>query len=713
MPRTTGRIRVLHVDDEPDFAALAAALMERENERFAVETATSASEGLDRLEAREFDCVVSDYDMPVTDGIAFLEAVRASYPDLPFILFTGKGSEEVASEAISAGVTDYLQKEGGTDQYAILANRVGNYVERTRATRERQRQLDAIETAQEGISILDEDGAFVYVNEAYADLYGYAPAEMVGEHWELLYREEDVAEIHDEVLPTVEEEGSWHGETVGVRADGSTFLEDHRLSLTANGELVCTVRDVTEQRYHERQLETLISNLPGMVYRCRNEPGWPMEYVRGEVAELTGYRPSTIEGTEGLWGEEVIHPDDRERAWETVQEALNAEESFELTYRIRTRDGTSKWVWERGRGIYTTDGDLEALEGFITDVTERKEKTEGLSETNALLSTLFETLPVGVLAEDADRDIMAVNDQMFDLLDTPRPPDGVVGSDCEALAGAVSDLFVDAEEFVTRINTLVAARTPVDGEELSLVDGRTLERSYRPIELPDGSGHLWVYRDITDRADQEATLKEQNERLEEFASIVSHDLRNPLTVATGRLELAAAECDSDHLDAVERAHDRMQVLIEDLLTLAREGARVREFETVEVASAVESSWETIDRADATLVVDAARSIRADHSRLKQLLENLLRNSVEHGGDDVTVTVGDLDDGFYVADDGPGVPEDARTRVFESGYSTGDDGTGFGLSIVQGIADAHGWTVSVTDGADGGARFEVTGVERAE
>ena len=702
---------MLHVDDEPAFTELAATVMERENEWFDVETATSADGGIDRLETREFDCVVSDYDMPGTDGIEFLEAVRASYPDLPFILFTGKGSEEVASEAISAGVTDYLQKEGGTDQYAILANRIVNYVERSRATRERERQLDAIETAQEGISILDEDGEFVYVNEAYADLYGYAPAEMVDEHWELLYRPEDVAEIHEEVLPTVEAEGSWHGETVGVRADGSTFLEDHRLSMTANGELVCTVRDISEQRYHERRLETLISNLPGLVYRCRNEPDWPMEYVRGEVEELTGYQPSTIETTEGLWGEEILHPADRERAWETVQGALDAEESFELTYRIRTRDGTTKWVWERGRGIYTTDGDLEALEGFVTDVTERKEMTEGLRETNALLSTLFETLPVGVLAEDADRDIMAVNDQMFDLLDTPRPPDEVVGSDCEALAETVSDLFVDPEAFAERINALVAARTPVDGEELSLVDGRTLERSYRPIELPNGDGHLWVYRDITDRAEQESTLVEQNERLEEFARIVSHDLRNPLTVATGRLELVAAECDSDHLDAVERAHDRMQVLIEDLLTLAREGARVREFETVDLASTVKSSWETIDRADATLVVDTDRSIRADHSRLKQLLENLFRNSVEHGGDDVTVTVGALDDGFYVADDGPGIPADGRARVFEPGYSTGDGGTGFGLSIVQEIADAHGWTVSVTDSTNGGARFEITGVER--
>ena len=112
-------IRVLHVDDEPNFADTAAAFLERENDRFTIETAHSANDGLDRLTTTDFDCIVSDYDIPDQNGIELLETVRTEYPDLPFILFTGKGSEEVASDAISAGVTDYLQKESGTDQYTI------------------------------------------------------------------------------------------------------------------------------------------------------------------------------------------------------------------------------------------------------------------------------------------------------------------------------------------------------------------------------------------------------------------------------------------------------------------------------------------------------------------------------------------------------------------------------------------------------------------
>ena len=123
---------MLHVDDEPAFAGTAAAFLDRADEDLSVEAATSVEEGLERLGDRAFDCVVSDYEMPGRNGIEFLQAVHADDPEMPFVLFTGKGSEEVASEAISAGVTDYLQKGPGTDQYTVLANRVRNAVERAR-----------------------------------------------------------------------------------------------------------------------------------------------------------------------------------------------------------------------------------------------------------------------------------------------------------------------------------------------------------------------------------------------------------------------------------------------------------------------------------------------------------------------------------------------------------------------------------------------------
>lgn len=156
----------------------------------------------------------------------------------------------------------------------------------------------------------------------------------------------------------------------------------------------------------------------------------------------------------------------------------------------------------------------------------------------------------------------------------------------------------------------------------------------------------------------------------------------------------------------------MEELINDLLTLARESESPAELLSATLANVVEDCWRNIDSAGAELKLDTTRTIRADSGRLHRLLENLIRNAVDHAGEGATVRVGDLEDGFYIEDDGPGVPEQLRERIFEASYTTTPTGTGYGLSIVEQIVDAHGWEVTVIESAAGGARFEVTGVKSA-
>jgi signal transduction histidine kinase len=218
--------------------------------------------------------------------------------------------------------------------------------------------------------------------------------------------------------------------------------------------------------------------------------------------------------------------------------------------------------------------------------------------------------------------------------------------------------------------------------------------------------------DISDRISRERELQLKNEQLEQFAGVISHDLRNPLQVAQGRVELAQTGDKSEHLPAAVSALERAQAMLDDLLTLAREGEEVGDIEPVDLATVVDTCWNTVDTKEATISTETDRTIRADRSRLKQLVENLFRNAVEHGGDDVTVTVGDLENGFYVMDDGPGIPEANRERIFEAGYSMDGKGTGLGLQIVSEIATAHGWDIRVSESDTDGARFEITGVEFA-
>ncbi|WP_323675595.1 HAMP domain-containing sensor histidine kinase [Halorubellus sp. PRR65] len=203
-----------------------------------------------------------------------------------------------------------------------------------------------------------------------------------------------------------------------------------------------------------------------------------------------------------------------------------------------------------------------------------------------------------------------------------------------------------------------------------------------------------------------AELREQNERLDEFASILGHDLRNPLAVARGYVELAAETGNLDHLDNVNACHARIETLVDQVLALARMERDPDAVTELDVAGVATDAHETVDIGDGEVVVDVDCTVEAERSDLRQVFENCYRNAAEHAGPDPTIRVTCLDDdpGFAIADDGPGIPGCERDAVFERGYSN-DDGTGLGLAIVAEVADTYDWTVDVVEAVDGGARFE--------
>ena len=247
-------------------------------------------------------------------------------------------------------------------------------------------------------------------------------------------------------------------------------------------------------------------------------------------------------------------------------------------------------------------------------------------------------------------------------------------------------------------------------------DTRTIDAIARYlVDDPAIEGIVINTRDVTERKQRELELERTNERLDRFASLVSHDLRNPLNVAMGRLDLAMATDDDAHLETVQTQHERMSTMIEDLLTMARDGKDVEHPEPIDLDATAAERWTTVETGDASLTADTDRTILADESRLANLFENLYRNAVEHGSPEgdtaaLTVRIETLPGGFAVVDDGVGIPPDIRETVTDSGYTTEGDSTGYGLAIVEEIATAHGWDLAVTESEAGGARFEFTGVE---
>lgn len=227
-------------------------------------------------------------------------------------------------------------------------------------------------------------------------------------------------------------------------------------------------------------------------------------------------------------------------------------------------------------------------------------------------------------------------------------------------------------------------------------------------------GTIVLLRDITELEEAYQRLERQNEQLERFASTITHELRNPLMILDGYVEmldrdLAADEEAQEYVAKIETASERMSAIVDDLHRLARSGKAVDQMEPVGLASVIRSARATVAD-EVSVEVDNDITVLADKGVLQTLFENLLRNAADHAGPDPAVTVGATEAGFYVGDDGPGIPAEKRDRIFEYGYTTGG-GSGIGLALVRTLADAHGWTVAVSESDAGGTRFEFRGVRR--
>lgn len=333
-------------------------------------------------------------------------------------------------------------------------------------------------------------------------------------------------------------------------------------------------------------------------------------------------------------------------------------------------------------------------------------------EPGDLYGVVVESAPGPVLVVDGDRTVRyanaaveevfgyrpreAVNEPLSTLVPT-RPTDR---------GWATMDRYLETGEA-----SVARDRIVVPGERR---DGRRLSLSATLVEYPDDSRFVGMtFRDVTDMLERRRDLERENRRLNRFASVLSHDLREPLNSARVQLTLAREEEGTDHLDELESIHARMADIVDDVLALSK-GVEGGETESVDLAAVAESVWSARADTDAELVVETDATVEAHPGRVRTIFENLLENAVRHAGSDVRVRLGALDggEGFWIEDDGPGIPADRREDVFEQGYTTHEEGTGLGLSIVRELALAHGWEIAVTEGSDGGARFEVRGPDLA-
>jgi|GEM_PF-239906 len=860
--------QVLLVAEQPAVWDRAVAAIEDHADRFEVTPAADAAEGLGVVDSGEIDCVVSGYDLSETDGVEFLRAVRERDRDLPFVLFTAHGSEAVASEAVAAGVDEYLpvdddpddsgNPDDSGDSYATLASRVDRAVSRSRTERRVTEHLDRMTDAFCGI---DEDWRLTYLNERAAELLGRDAGELLGERiWDRFEA------LRGTVLETEFREAMATGEPTAFEFHFDGPALDLAIdAYPSDTGLSVYFRDVTEEKERERELRELSERFR-LAIEGADAGVWDWDVRTDEVrfderwAGMLGYDQSEIAFELTEW-EDRVHPDDLSKVWAALESHFAGEtEYYQCDHRMETKSGDWKWIRDRGRVVERTDeGEPVRAVGIHIDVTEEKKRERDLERYRRLV----DELPDSVAVYDADGRFSVVNDRTAEVYDTTPeelvgrrsrlvsrlretreddPFAALVAGDRETLSGTVeldlparSDAIVDfgfrrlvidgefdgvlgtsrdvtekrrrqreLERTSARLealyedspdmidihdeagqivdaNPVMAAELGYDREEivgmdvweideelypregpdlwqsLQMDETRRLETTFRradgtsfPVEVQvrrvDVQGEdrfLATSRDISERRAYERRIERENERLDEFASIVSHDLRNPLNVLSGYLRLARETGNESYFERCDTALDEMERLIDDVLTLARQGDAVGSVDPVPLgelatrhatdvlgpvegagsvdADGGDADGEDSDGGDADgenggdipdrleVAVETEGDVLADPGRVKRLLQNLFRNAAEHGGD--RIVVGDIPDGFYVEDDGPGIPESRRDEVFQSGHTTSESGTGFGLAIVERIAEAHGWEVTLTEGETGGARFEFTGVER--
>ncbi|GGM68120.1 PAS domain S-box-containing protein [Halarchaeum rubridurum] len=340
-----------------------------------------------------------------------------------------------------------------------------------------------------------------------------------------------------------------------------------------------------------------------------------------------------------------------------------------------------------------------------------------LREESEFLRVLVENSSQGILTIDTDSVVLFANPAIERILG--YTPEELVGSSKmtiipERLRSAHQsglDAFVETGEKHIDWDGAEFPALHKDGHEVPV------SVSIRTHEYDGEQVFTGMFTDITERKHREAALREQKAELEEFADVLSHDLRNPLQVAKAQLALGrhaedAAERE-EFFDTVDKSLDRIDAIIEDMLARARDEGEARTPDTLLLHASARAAWDTVATRNATLTLpDGAWQVRASRSRLRQLFENLFRNAVEHGGDDVAVRVGVLDDGsgFYVADDGPGFDDGVKAK---SVTGEGPVGGHYGLHIVGTVASEHGWEMRLADAVGGGARVEFHDVTLVE
>ncbi len=592
-----------------------------------------------------------------------------------------------------------------------------------------------IESAMDAIITVDEGQRLVLFNRAAEQMFGYSAQEAIGQPLDRFVPDR-FRDVHRHHLHTFGRSGVTSrkmgklGTVMGRRSNGEEFPIEAAIShIDVDGKKYYTVilRDITERKRAEdllqesqRQLTTLIGNLPGYVYRCRNDRGWIFEYLSDGVSDLTGYTMEEYLVQRTIAYGTTTHPGDRERVRQDVLAALEQHRPFELTYRILTKAGEVKWVWERGEGIYAQDGALSYLEGFITDVTERKRAEHLLRQSEERYRRLIAVSPYAILVDRGDHIIFA-NDQAIKLF-------GAVKAE-EVLEKSPMDLFhADDHDVVReRIRELFegTAQGPMLEGTIVTLGGKAVDVEVSGARFVDEEGPaiLIMLRDVSERKRLQDQLR-RTERVAELGTLASgmaHEIGTPMNVILGRAEYLMDRVTEEPikrgLRTIITQVERITKVMNQLLSFARRKAPQRiplDLRTV-IEDGMEMFQERLASNQIRIKMEMAEPcpmVLADADQMSQVLLNLVMNALHAMPEGGTLRVGlELERPMVkltIVDTGHGIPPEAIGNIYDPFFTTKEfgKGTGLGLTVVKGIIEEHQGSIVVESEEGKGTRFTV-------
>jgi len=724
---------ILYVDNEAGLLKAAKPILEMQGS-FHVETASSVEEAMKKMEDKTFDVIVSDYIMPGKDGLEFLKELRDSGNSIPFIIFTGKGREMVAIEALNLGADQYINKIGRTEAvYSELAHGIRTVVkgkkaeEALRESEKRFRELS--ELLPEVIFEVDSKRDIKFVNhEAYIH-FGYSREEFdSGLNALQMLVPEDRKRAEENIDRVLRGEKIGSNEYTALRKDGTTFPIIINSNPIIRGDRAVGLRgimvDITERKQIERQLKESeekyrkqFETALDAIFLADAETGILID-CNLAATKLVGRKKSELISKP----QRILHPPDAIEGGfsRTFKQHRKEKKAQVLEDQIITKDGEIRDVI-----IEATTFELEGknlVQGIFHDITEHKKAVEKLKESEKKYRLLTKNIT----------DVIYIQDMNLNVTYVSPSVEKIAGYTPEELSKLRPENFMTPESFERGVVDFKEAITsaaengdyeiPLKQYEYVRKDGSTFWGELKMKLLRDSNNNLLgvqgTLRDITERKEAEKKLDEMmnelvtiNEKLGVIGRLTRHDARNKLSVIANNVYLAKQNVAADNsalefLGDIESAIDQM----EEIFDFARnyEMLGVEELSYMDVGKSVDEATILFSGLAEVKLVNECKglAVMAD-SLLRQLFYNLMDDTLKHGGKVTQIRVyyeeGEDQLKLVYEDDGVGIPENEKELIFREGYGKG---TGYGLYLIKKICGTYGWTIRETGKQGKGAQFSM-------